>query len=101
MVKKNFSGVKIRQAENEIIQKNEDIDGYDSDPEIYQSKMNKSSPKKAGRSIKKGEHSQSFLEESKVKSHSQRKEFKVTVPIPFTFDERDKNKSKVPLERIE
>lgn len=62
--RKNFSGVKVKFAAEELaLHQEENLDGYDSDPEMYQSKvMNKNSPKKSGRSAKKLEHSVSFME---------------------------------------
>lgn len=65
---------------------NQELDGYDSDPEMYQSKLgNKNSGRRSGRSATKLEQATSFLEQSKDNIIIN-KDFKVTIPIPFSFE---------------
>ena len=88
-MKKNFSGVKVKFAEEDHLNtKNYEPDGYDSDPEMYSSNiMNPKSPTKKIR--EKGETSKSFYaDDLNIPSNLGRKDFKVTVPVPFKFDER-------------
>jgi hypothetical protein len=63
--KKNFSGVKVREAQDSVEEKEEQLDGYDSDPEMYRSKLLPTNNlKRSAHSGRKVEQSSSFVEGS-------------------------------------
>ena len=60
--------MKVKFAEENIMEKNDNPDGYDSDPEMYNSQLmkdQKASPRKSARSSKKIGSGLSFYEEGK------------------------------------
>ena len=87
-MKKSYGGVKVKFAEEEHLQsKNYEPEGYDSDPEMYSSNLNFKSPSKKNQK-EKGNASKSFLAVDTSSVNLDRKNFKVTVPVPFAFEER-------------